>query len=402
MAIATGTALLASAAIGGAATLYGASKGAKAAQQAGELEYRASQENLALQKQIYEQSRADNEWQRQLGMSAGSALSTAFGLSAPGPTSAPSMTGKSYGGYAGTSPVEGYPVGPMTGGADYAAYVAQYPDVAAEGRRVLSQTPGYIGDLNGDGQETVEDYGVYHAKTFNDRPVPTLQTQAPPAPSMTGGAQTQAPAGYSDPTAAGGYTMADRTPMAPLNISAEAFRADPGYEFAVEQGNKALGNIASANRGLMSGQRMKAAARYNVGIADQEFDDWRSYTTSQYNTDRGFNESVYQADRGRLDQRYDQRNNTLLSMAGFGQTANAQNQSAAQSFGANSANLTMTGAQAKGNAGVNAANAWSQGIGNLVTTGAYMAGQGSFNRPMTVPGAESGYVVGYNPSWIGS
>lgn len=398
MAIATGTALLASAAIGGAATLYGASKGAKAAQQAGELEYRASQENLALQKQIYEQTRADNEWQRQLGMSAGGALSAAFGLSTPGPTSAPSMTGKSYGGYAGTSPVEGYPVGAMTGQKDYAAYLAQNPDIAAEAQRVVTQAPQAIGDQNGDGSITDIDYGIYHEKTFGDRPVPTMQ--AAPAPSMTGG--NQAPAGYSDPTAAGGYTMADRTPMAPLNISAEAFRADPGYEFTVEQGNKALGNIASANRGLMSGQRMKAAARYNVGIADQEFDDWRNYTTSQYNTDRGFNESVYQADRGRLDQRYDQRNNTLLSMAGFGQTANAQNQSAAQSFGANSANLTMTGAQAKGNAGVNAANAWSQGIGNLVTTGAYMAGQGVFNRPMTGSGSGAGYVAGYNPSWIGS
>lgn len=333
--------------VGAIGTIYAANKGAKAAEKAGQLEYQAAQEANALNEKIYNQTRADNEPFRQFGVSAGGALAGAFGLSAP------SMTGS------GTAPATSAPQ------PDWAGYGAANPDVMAWAQS------GH-GDPNKPiDQQSIEERLAYHYTNGGNaegRSLPMTQ----PAQAAAPGA---APTGYSDPTATGGYTTPSRTPMAALDVSTAAFKESPGYQFSLAQGNKALGNIASANRGLMSGQRMKAASAYNVGMADQEFGNWRDYTTSQYNNDRNYGEAIYQSDRSRLDDRYDTRNNALLSMAGFGASANNANQNAAQSFAANSNNATMAGAQAKGNAGVNAANAWSQGLGNIMSTGAYLTGQ---------------------------
>lgn len=374
MAIATGTALLASAALGAAGSIYGASKGAKASEQAGQLEAQAAREANALNEKIYNQTRADNEWQRQLGISAGSALTSGFGLSSP------SMTGSYSSGGSTAAP-----------SADWNSYLQANPDVLA-----WAQQGG--GDPNGGPNQTLEQRAAYHYANSGQsegRQVSMTQPQA--------AAPNAAPAGYSDPTATGGYTSPARPTMAPLDISTAAFKESPGYQFSLAQGNKALGNITSANRSLMSGARLKAASDYNVGMADQEFGNWRDYTTNQYNNDRNYSEAVYQSDRGRLDDRYDTRNSQLLSMAGFGAQANSQNQSAAQSFANNSANLSMTGARAQGDAKVNAANAWSQGIGGIVNTGAYLAGQymGGGNAKQN-PSMTGGYVAGYSPSWVGS
>lgn len=388
MAIATGTALLASAALGAGASLYGASKASKAAQQAGQLEAQTAREANALNEKIYNQTRADNEWQRQLGMSAGGALTNAFGLSSP------SMTG----GVNYTAPA-------ATGGQpDYAAYLSANPDVAAAYRAEASRDGKSQANLQALGINSPEEFAAYHYANNGQaegRALPTtpvVQQQAAAQPSMTG-----QQAGYTDPTATGGYTSPSRPTMAPLDVSAAAFKESPGYQFSLAQGNKALGNIASANRGLMSGQRLKAAGEYNVGMADQEFGNWRDYTTNQYNNDRNYGEAVYQSDRSRLDDRYDTRNNQLLTMAGFGAQANSANQNAAQSFANNSANLSMTGARAQGDAKVSAANAWSQGIGGIVNTGAYLAGQymggGSAAKRPSMTG---GYTAGYSPSWVGS
>ncbi len=136
----------------------------------------------------------------------------------------------------------------------------------------------------------------------------------------------------------------------------------------------------------MSGARTKAALRYSQGLADQDYTDWRNYTTGQFNADRNFNEATFEADRSNTNNRYDTRNSTLLQLAGFGSQANQANQNAAQSFAANSSNLMTQGAAAQGDAGINAANAWAAGANNLMTIGAYGLGRigtGSSSLPKT-------------------
>jgi hypothetical protein len=46
---------------------------------------------------------------------------------------------------------------------------------------------------------------------------------------------------------------------------------DPGYQFRLDQGNKAINNSAAAKGGLLSGATLKAISQYNSGQASQEF-----------------------------------------------------------------------------------------------------------------------------------
>lgn len=130
------------------------------------------------------------------------------------------------------------------------------------------------------------------------------------------------------------------------------FKADPGYQWQVDQGQKALERSQAAKGGLLSGAALKAASDYGMNQAN-----------SQYNT-------VY--NRWNADKT--QNLNALQSMAGVGQTANAANQSNANTYGTNASNNIQAGANALANGVNNAgaanasgyvggANAWSNAIG---------------------------------------
>jgi hypothetical protein len=76
-------------------------------------------------------------------------------------------------------------------------------------------------------------------------------------------------------------------------------------------------------------------------------------------------------------------------MAGFAPAATAAKQNAGQAYAANTTNLMTSTGQARADATTGAANAWNQGIGNLMTTGGYLlgryGGQGgsTVNRPIS-------------------
>lgn len=126
-------------------------------------------------------------------------------------------------------------------------------------------------------------------------------------------------------------------------FTAADFVADPGYQFSLEQGQKALERSAAAKGGLLSGAALKAAQTYGQGTAAQEYNDvYNRYNTSQTN--------IY---------------NRLAGLSGTGQTAANQLASTGTQVGSNIAsNITGAGnAQAAGQVG--AANAWSTGLSNL-------------------------------------
>jgi len=113
---------------------------------------------------------------------------------------------------------------------------------------------------------------------------------------------------------------------------------DPGYQFRMEQGNKAL--LASLSKGA-GGQYSPAAAQklmeYNQGLASQEygnmFDRQQTTYANQFNEDlTGFN-----AARQRLNDRYSR----IQNMATMGQNAGINLSNIYGAHGSNMANLAL-------------------------------------------------------------
>lgn len=80
---------------------------------------------------------------------------------------------------------------------------------------------------------------------------------------------------------------------------ASKFQADPGYQFAFDEGQRAIDRSAAARGSLNSGGTLKALARYGQGMANQQYGTWYDRQRAQ------------QADKF----------NRLSAVAGTGQTA---------------------------------------------------------------------------------
>lgn len=117
---------------------------------------------------------------------------------------------------------------------------------------------------------------------------------------------------------------------------------DPGYQFRLSEGSKALERSAAARGGLLSGRAAKDMTRFGQGEASQEFgNSWNRWNTQNTNT-----------------------YNRLAGVSGAGQTAASNVGNAATNY-ANQAGNTIQG-QGNANAAgqIGQANAWQQGIGN--------------------------------------
>ena len=104
----------------------------------------------------------------------------------------------------------------------------------------------------------------------------------------------------------------------------DQFQRDPGYQFRLDEGLKALDRQAAARGGLISGSALKAASRYGQDYASNEY-------TNAFNR--------YQAERNA-------QLNPLQSLAGVGQSATNYLGNAAQNMG----QAQAQGAQAIGSA----------------------------------------------------
>ena len=128
------------------------------------------------------------------------------------------------------------------------------------------------------------------------------------------------------------------------DFSSQDFKTDPGYQFRMAEGQKALERSAAARGGLMGGGTLKAISRYGQDVASQEY------------------QNVY----NRFNADGDRRFNRLSALAGTGQTATAQMAHSGTNY-ANQTGQNMMGAanaQAAGTMG--AANATSGAIGQGV------------------------------------
>jgi hypothetical protein len=97
------------------------------------------------------------------------------------------------------------------------------------------------------------------------------------------------------------------------DFTANDFTADPGYQFRLAEGQKALMRAASSRGSLNSGGTMKSLSKFNQGVASEEYNN----AYNRFNADR------------------DRRFNRLSSLAGVGQTANSQIAASGQNYGNN-------------------------------------------------------------------
>jgi hypothetical protein len=130
------------------------------------------------------------------------------------------------------------------------------------------------------------------------------------------------------------------------DFTAQDFQQDPGYNFRMQEGQKALERSAAARGGLQSGGMMKALSRYGQDVASNEYQN----AYNRFNADR------------------DRRFGRLSGLAGMGQNAAGQMSGAAQNFanqyGANSVGI----GDAKAAGILGKANSWANfagGIGDL-------------------------------------
>lgn len=162
------------------------------------------------------------------------------------------------------------------------------------------------------------------------------------------------------------------------DFTAEDFKQDPGYEFRMKEGQKALERSASARGGIQGGRAMKELARYGQGFASNEY----SNAYNRFNSDR------------------DRRFKRLSNIAGIGQNSAVRLASAGSNYtgsmgGAASRYATAYGENTMGagnaKAGAQVAN------GNLWGGVASGIGQGFMNASMMgrrTPGGQAGGSYG--------
>jgi hypothetical protein len=152
-------------------------------------------------------------------------------------------------------------------------------------------------------------------------------------------------AGYRDLGSTGLQQMNQGLPEMTRSFTASDFVKDPGYDFRMQEGAKALERSAAARGGLMGGAAGKAMARYGQDYASNEY------------------QNVY----NRFNQDRDQRFNKLSSLINVGQNSATQTGNFAQNYANNAGQAMMAGGDAQAASQIAQGNAWTgainQGIG---------------------------------------
>lgn len=300
-------------AIAAGSSIFGGLMGKSAAEDAAEAQQEALERQIGFQREMYEQQRADAAPWREAGGRAVNRLEYLLGLGdAPGTTRDTTTT----------------------------TQVAN-PQRAALERELA----GISAPAGGEARDIYFESAQGQAEQARAAQIREQLASMPETISQTtGGVETVA--GDPDDPAFGSLMR---------SFTEEDFRADPGYQFRLSEGEKAL-NRAAAARGMYSNPAtVRELQRFGQGVADQTYND-------------AFNR--FQLEQGN-------RFNRLASLSGMGQTGVNQTMGAAQNF-ANTAGNAMGNIGAAQSAGIlSGANAMIQG---LTGAGAGIGNQFAFNR----------------------
>lgn len=190
------------------------------------------------------------------------------------------------------------------------------------------------------------------------------QTQANATNAATAAQQAQADRAYADQApyrAAGNSALGQLQAGLSTPTTAADVMADPGYQFGLDQGQQAIDRKIAAGGGRVSGQAIKAAARFGT-----------NYASTGYSA---------------ANQRREDRLARLQTLAGLGQSAT----SSSAASGANAANQISSLTSAQGNATgagqISQGNIWAD-TGNQIAA-LYRRGQPKATAP-TSPYANYG------------
>jgi hypothetical protein len=118
------------------------------------------------------------------------------------------------------------------------------------------------------------------------------------------------------------------------------FTQDPGYAFRLKEGQKQLDRMAAGRGGGISGNSLMAAQRFGQDMGSQEYQN----AFNRYQTERNATLSPY------------------MTLASYGQGANALTNQAGQNYATNAGNMITGGAAAQAAGQVGSANAITGGV----------------------------------------
>jgi hypothetical protein len=147
---------------------------------------------------------------------------------------------------------------------------------------------------------------------------------------------------------------------------------DPGYQFRMQQGQKAIERSASARGTLNTGGTMKAVARYGQDYASNEYDKVYGRALGEY-------QQAYNIFGNNQSNRW----NRLASLSGMGQTAATNLGTWGGQYGANVGNLYTQQGNVLAAGQVGAANAWNAGTGNATNSAIDLYSLWRANRPQS-------------------
>lgn len=345
-------AIAGSAVIGAGASMAGANAQSRAARSAQTAQTNAANQQLALQQQIYQDSRGLQQPYYQAGMQgmfgAGGVMDL-MGMgggggaqqAVPGQNAFAQFASGSYG----AQPMGGA----MGGGSPWDGYLQANPDILEHYQTLTPQqrrqypTPQAFAEYhyNTIGRIEGRQMGQPDPQTGGQQPLQPMDGQA--KPEINGGIRSVSPDGQ------------------PVDPRTQALRNTPGYQFQLDEARRGIENSFGARGKLLSGGALTALSDRQQGLAD--------------NT-------------------YQQALQNAFNVANYGQNAAANMGAAGQNYatGAGNAFGNIGNAAAQGAYGrADAFNAGAQGVSNAVSGGLGMYGSyrgwGGAPSSTAVPGA---------------
>ena len=152
----------------------------------------------------------------------------------------------------------------------------------------------------------------------------------------------------------------------------DRFRADPGYQFQMDEGLRAITNQAAARGLLESGPMLKEMQNYAGGLADQNYQRWLGNQSNLYNNLSNQQQTQYQQDIGNRALKQNEFQTFLQNQAGLfnnyqSQLANVSSMGAGQTGNQNAFNLGSYQGSAQLGTGANQAQA-AQNTGSNISS----------------------------------
>lgn len=172
---------------------------------------------------------------------------------------------------------------------------------------------------------------------------------------------------------------------------------DPGFQFRLAEGQKALERSAAARGNLLTGGTGKALLRYGQELGSNEYQNVYNRRLQEYQ--QAYNE---------FNNNQTNRFNRLASLSGLGQTSATNINSAGSNAAGTNANILLGGANAQGNYLTNAAAARASGyvggansLGGAISSGAGQIGNLVLLNSLLNPGGGSSTVNVPTPGYFG-